>query len=103
VRSLRFHPAARAELVAAAKHHEQERPGYGSRFREEARTVVEQAEALSRSATREEGYPDGLEIRAFRFRVFPYSLIVAVEQNALLVLAVAHARREPGYWRDRLP
>lgn len=51
---------------------------------------------------REPDYPDWLEIRVFRFRVFPYSLIISVEPDALLVLAVAHARRRPGYWRDRI-
>jgi hypothetical protein len=32
---------------------------------------------------------------------FPYSLIYSVEDEVLLVLALAHHRRRPGYWLDR--
>ena len=32
---------------------------------------------------------------------FPFALIYEVEGDALWILAVAHHRRRPGYWRDR--
>lgn len=42
-------------------------------------------------------------IRRLPFRKFPYSLIYSVvEPGHALVLAVAHQRRRPGYWRRRL-
>jgi len=66
------------------------------------RKVVEQAAELPGIGQREPGYPAGFDIRAFRFRVFPYSLVVAVEPEMILVVAVSHGRRRPGYWRDRL-
>jgi hypothetical protein len=38
-----------------------------------------------------------------RLRRFPYILYYHVVDDSLaLVLAVAHARRRPGYWRRRL-
>lgn len=33
---------------------------------------------------------------------FPYALVYRVEANEIIVYAVAHQRRRPGYWRRRL-
>ena len=33
---------------------------------------------------------------------FPFSLIYSVESDAILIVAVAHQRRHPDYWRNRL-
>lgn len=33
---------------------------------------------------------------------FPFSLIYAVEVDAILIVAIAHYGRHPGYWKDRL-
>lgn len=35
-------------------------------------------------------------------RRFPYSLLYRVEEAQVLVLAVAHQSRRPGYWLDRI-
>ena len=32
---------------------------------------------------------------------FPYSLIFTIESDRVFVLAVAHQKRDPEYWRDR--
>jgi toxin ParE1/3/4 len=34
---------------------------------------------------------------------FPYSMVYLVHNGVLHVLAVAHAKRRPGYWRSRRP
>lgn len=33
---------------------------------------------------------------------FPFSLIYSIEPTGLVIVAVAHHRRRPGYWLDRL-
>jgi hypothetical protein len=43
-----------------------------------------------------------MEARAFPLRVFRYSLMVVFEGDEPVVYAVAHQRRKPGYWKDRL-
>jgi hypothetical protein len=35
-------------------------------------------------------------------RAFSYSIVYLDEPDFVLVVAVAHHRREPGYWSDRL-
>ncbi len=32
---------------------------------------------------------------------FPYSLVYTIDRGLVLVLAVVHPSREPGYWLDR--
>jgi len=41
-------------------------------------------------------------IRGFCFRRFPYSLIYGIDDDALVVIAVAHHSRKPQYWIDRV-
>jgi plasmid stabilization system protein ParE len=39
--------------------------------------------------------------RLHRIRRYPYSIIYRIEPGTVLVVAVAHGRRRPGYWRNR--
>ena len=40
--------------------------------------------------------------RRFLLRRFPYSVVYRAEPTRLIVIAVAHARRRPGYWSHRM-
>ncbi|HKS25491.1 MAG TPA: type II toxin-antitoxin system RelE/ParE family toxin [Thermoanaerobaculia bacterium] len=40
--------------------------------------------------------------RRYVFPRFPYSIIYFVEKDTINVVAVAHGKRRPGYWRERL-
>ncbi len=42
------------------------------------------------------------DVRRFVVRVFPYSVVTALVSGQRAVVAVAHGRRDPLYWRDRL-
>jgi plasmid stabilization system protein ParE len=42
------------------------------------------------------------ETRHKLIRRFPYSLLYVIEPDRIRVLAVAHQKRRPGYWRNRL-
>ena len=41
------------------------------------------------------------EIRRLLFVRYPYSLIYGIEEEAIVIVAVAHQQREPRYWIDR--
>ena len=41
-------------------------------------------------------------IRRFLFTRSPYLLIYGIDQETIVVLAVAHQHREPRYWADRI-
>ena len=40
--------------------------------------------------------------RRYVFPTFPYSLVYFLEPQVVNVVAVAHEKRRPGYWRKRL-
>lgn len=40
--------------------------------------------------------------RRYVFPTYPYSLVYFVEDRMIRVVAVAHDKRRPGYWRQRL-
>ncbi|MEP7213207.1 MAG: type II toxin-antitoxin system RelE/ParE family toxin [Acidobacteriota bacterium] len=41
------------------------------------------------------------ELRSSRLSRFPFSLIYYIEPDSIVVVAVAHHSRRPGYWRER--
>ncbi|HEX2269693.1 MAG TPA: type II toxin-antitoxin system RelE/ParE family toxin [Pyrinomonadaceae bacterium] len=41
------------------------------------------------------------DIRRCLTRVFPYAILYTIEVNHVLIVAVMHCSREPGYWRVR--
>ena len=45
-----------------------------------------------------------LSIRKFLIKSFPYVLYYTEHpQGTILILAIAHGKREPGYWMERIP
>jgi plasmid stabilization system protein ParE len=42
------------------------------------------------------------EIRRCLFDRFPYALIYGIEAQTVVVIAVAHTRRDPHYWMERV-
>jgi toxin ParE1/3/4 len=40
--------------------------------------------------------------RRYVFTTFPYSLVYLIDEDIVNVVAVAHDKRRPGYWRDRV-
>ena len=49
-----------------------------------------------------ERYRSKLEIRSRMLTHFPYFVVFAVREADCVVIAIAHAARRPGYWRERL-
>jgi plasmid stabilization system protein ParE len=44
--------------------------------------------------------PDGVH-RECPVNKFPFRIVYRLVDNRILVVALAHAKRQPGYWRDR--
>lgn len=42
------------------------------------------------------------DIRRCLTRVFPFAILYTIEDNYLLLVAVMHCSREPGYWQHRV-
>ena len=91
-----FHPEALAEFRAATKYYEQQQTGLGERFA----NVVEMAVAHIAAAPESFRIIED-DIRRCLAKVFPYAVLYSIEPDSILIVAVMHCRREPGYWRNR--
>lgn len=94
---LRYHEAAVEELLNEIGYLEVQAQGLGRRFFAEIRRAENHIIQFPRST--QEIRPG---IRKSILRTFQYSLIYSIESEGILVLAVAHHRRRPGYWAGRL-
>ena len=94
-----IHPAAEQELIEAAQWYE-ERASLGSDLIDEVLAVRDMLAERFETYTPLSDMPG---VRSADVRRFPYRLICHSQPDRILVLAVAHERRRPAYWRDRLP
>ena len=92
-----LHSEAREEFLNAVSRYEAEVPGLGARFVAEFERCV----GLLLDAP-QIGSPLGRKLRRFVLDDnFPFSVVYAVIGDTLFVVAVAHASRRPGYWKQR--
>lgn len=95
-RIIEFHPAALEEAEAARDWYAERSLVASKAFVSELIHAVEQlAEAPDRWPQYEAG------TRRYVFPRFPFSLIYRILDNQIQIVAVAHAKREPEYWKDR--
>nr|MBI3614136.1 type II toxin-antitoxin system RelE/ParE family toxin [Nitrospirota bacterium] len=94
--ALEFHPDAIAEARAAREWYTYQNPAAGEAF------VAELDQAIALIGDHPNRWPSyDHRTRRYLLRRFPYSIIYRAEENRITVVAVAHGRRKPGYWRKR--
>lgn len=90
------------ELQSAVDWYERRETGLGERFVQEYERCLDLIVERPDSFGLEPYARGGGEGRYLTFHRFPYRLISTVSHNTLLLVAVAHASRRPGYWHGRL-
>ena len=92
-----FHPAAIHEAESAARWYRERSLLAATRFVDELNQVIDKIlEAPQR-------WPRGLRgTRKVKLPCFPFLVVYREEEGMVMVLAVAHGRRRPGYWKSRL-
>lgn len=93
---VRFRPPAAQEFEEAYSWYEQQLPGLGKKFKA----------SFQRSVFRLQQFPfanaDLMNgVRRAQLSGFPYAVWYAIEDNHLMIYAVAHTHRKPFYWIDR--
>lgn len=94
--NVRLHPEAERELRQAVEYYEDAQRGFGHEF----------ASEVTQTFGRIAGFPYAWsmidpDIRRAIVNRFPYAVIYAIRGNTIFVLAIAHFRRKPGYWKER--
>ena len=92
-----FLPEAEQELREAARYYESEAPGLGVTYIAEVRRVVRSIIENPYTAA-----AVGSGIRRKVLSNFPYNILYSVERDVIVIVAVAHQKRRPRYWRARI-
>ena len=93
----RFLPTAEADLLEEIAYYSNAGEGLGIRFQA----------AVKKAATRpDSGVPSSNGIRngtrRHLVKGFPFRVVYRASDSELLVIAVAHHGRQPGYWSGRI-
>ena len=99
---VRLSPEAVDELAEAALWYRARRPGLESEFLDEVDRVLPVIGNSPAAFPRLLDVPEDLVIRRALLPRFPYAVIFMDLGEHVRVLAVAHAKRRPGYWLDRV-
>ena len=91
-----FTRIARQELEDAVRYYELEYSGLGHRFKEEVRRAALRMAEHPQAWSIERG-----DVRKCLLHKFPYKLMYSVEEDHILIIAVAHHHRKPAYWVGR--
>ena len=92
-----FHPEALDEYESAASYYAERDPELQLRFIESIENSIERiVEAPTRWRVIDE------DVRRCLAQVFPYGVLYTSEADFILIVAVMHFSREPGYWKQRI-
>jgi plasmid stabilization system protein ParE len=94
---VRFHEEASAEFEIAFEWYYLGSEFVASRFAEEM------SRAIARICDAPRRWPvTPLGTRKYFLHHFPFAIVYRESSSGVQVLAVAHGRRKPGYWKKRL-
>ncbi|MDP2064986.1 MAG: type II toxin-antitoxin system RelE/ParE family toxin [Burkholderiaceae bacterium] len=93
-----LHPEAAAEHKKQVAHYEEIQAGLGRRYHSEFQNALVLV-CASPDRSRIVVAPN---IRRAMFKVFHFDLVYREVDGLVQVLAIAHHRRQPGYWVARL-
>jgi plasmid stabilization system protein ParE len=91
-----FHESTEDEINEAVDFYEMECLGLGSLFIDELEKALERISQIPQSSQILRG-----NIRKKVLHKFPYSVIYSIRSSKIRVLAVAHQKKRPFYWRRR--
>ena len=92
-----FHPDALTEFRESAVFYEAQQLGLGNRFVSAVQSAVDHIVVAPRTFRVMDG-----EVRRCLTKVFPYAILYTIEDGYILLVAVMHCHREPGYWHHRI-
>lgn len=91
------HTEAIAELREAIRYYEEKSPGLGRRLFDEVNEFVRRiAEHPTRFSERI------ASIRRVNLKRFPFHIHYLLQTESIAIVAIAHDKRRPFYWRARL-
>jgi plasmid stabilization system protein ParE len=102
VKRYRFLEEALLEYEDAIEYYELAQAGLGDTFLRDVERVLALALEFPEIGARVRDTPPTLNVRRVLVRRFSVEVDYAVTAEELIVVAIFHGKRRPGYWRDRL-
>ena len=102
MRAVRVLEAAASEAVEAAAWYEARRRGLGADFRSEFKLVLDRLREGILPGTPWSDRLGERGVKRLSMKRFPFFVVFVPTAEHVVVLALAHHRRKPNYWRDRL-
>jgi plasmid stabilization system protein ParE len=99
---VRFEDEADAEYRLAGQWYESRRERLGFEFFDAVDAAIEQILDLPHSGSPVPRMPADLPVRSIAVTRFPYHVIYLEMKTQVRLLAIAHDRRKPGYWKKRV-
>lgn len=97
LRAIDLHPQAIIEAREAREWYEQRSLSASQAFMDELDVAIER---IRQTPERWASYLHGT--RRYLMKRFPYIVVYRVTEDVVQIIAIAHGKRKPGYWRYRL-
>lgn len=97
--AVQFLDEARAELVEALEWYGAQSPQASDKLLLAIEATLDRIATMPRSAPR---WPGIADVHHCVVQKYPYAVVYLLDGNDLHIVAIAHAKRRPGYWASRL-
>jgi len=97
MKSIIFLPEAEEEMYEAARYYESQAQGLGIDYLSEVERAVVSITEFPETWPKFDG-----ELRRRLVRRFPFGILYYIESEEIVIAAVAHLKRRPGYWKKRI-
>jgi toxin ParE1/3/4 len=98
LKTVSYHPEAKAEADAAAAFYYQRNPQAAHHFLQ----ILEIVQNEIQEAPHRWPFEPDTTVQRRVLKGFPFKVFYGDEPGGILIVAVAHTSRRPGYWKGRL-
>lgn len=102
MRRVKILDKAAEEAIEAAAWYQQERPELGIEFAHAVNAAIDLLEDEIVPLTKMSGAAGARGVKKLVLKRFPYDIVVREFSEEIIVVAIVHQSRRPGYWRNRL-
>lgn len=95
------HPEAAAEVAAAVDRYTQYSVDSGDRFYQAVRKLLNEIPAWTGAGPKWPGWDREPQVYSYGIKGYPFRIVYFVREGEPVILAYAHEKQLPGYWRHR--
>jgi plasmid stabilization system protein ParE len=99
---VQFEDEADGEYRLAGRYYEEQREHLGIEFFDAVDATIDHILEMPRAGALVPRMPPDLPVRRRAVARFPYHVVYLEVGTNIRILAIAHDRRKPGYWKDRV-